>query len=145
MILKLLLKMRRPDHSLYQGCSARECLRCERGFDRFGKQSLLFIPYACAVATLRHGSFTQAAARHMLHRFGKQRMITIPLPGLIERHNEKISALQIFKYRRAVIPAGEGIAERRSQAAERAGLEQKDLDRLRLGLEHLCAKVGRDM
>src|SRR5215468_10092238 len=77
----------------------------------------------------------------MLHRFGKEGMITIPLPGTVQAFQEQVSSLQCFQKRCTVQPARQGIAERPGQAHQETCLQEKASQFLWLGIQHFSHKV----
>ncbi len=59
----------------------------------------------------------------MLHSLGKERVIAIPLPNVIEWDQEQIGVLQLFEHHLTIAPAGDRITERTGQGFEKGRLE----------------------
>ncbi len=81
----------------------------------------------------------------MLHSFGKQRMIAIPLACSIQRVEEKVRLVELGKHLRAILPSSQGITQRAGEAIEQAGLQQKVLQGLWLSVEYIRYQVFENM
>src|SRR6266536_3065353 len=105
-------------------------------FNRFGKHSLLLIPHTCSAIPRTQCFFTKPLSGLGLHSLGEERVIAIPLPKAIERLQKQISVLHCFEELLTLVLPKHGITERSGQTIEYACLEQKDLERFRLGCQH---------
>ena len=81
----------------------------------------------------------------MLHSLGKKCVIAIPLSRVIEWNQEQVSTFQLFEHVLTVVPASNCITKGTRQAVEKGRLQQKLLQRLRLGREHVSNKVLQDV
>src|SRR5947209_2859476 len=81
----------------------------------------------------------------MLHGLGKKRVIAIPLSSVIERNQKQVSSFQLFEHALTIVPAGDRIAEGTRQAVEKGRLQQKLLQRFRLGREYIRNKILQDV
>jgi hypothetical protein len=77
---------------------------------------------------------------------GKQVMVAVPAPVIIERESEQVRALESFKDRlRACFAAGYQIAQRAAQQVEYGGLEEKIFDLLGLAVDRFFQQVIQDL
>ena len=83
---------------------------------------------------MRYDFFSKAGPGFVPGGFGKQGMVTVPLPGIIQWLEEKTGAFQPLEQPTAVIPPGDGIAQGPRQARQQAGAQEEILDGLGLDL-----------
>src|SRR5690242_4404893 len=74
---------------LDQDSSVCVVLSIERGIDRFYMEIMRFVPVRSVRGKRTQSLFTQATTGFGSHRFGKERMIAIPLPGAVERFEKQ--------------------------------------------------------
>jgi hypothetical protein len=73
----------------------------------------------------------QSTAQHL----GKQGVVAIPLPLVIEWNEKQVGMLQVLQQHLAIVPFSHGIAQWPTQAVQDAGLQHKVLDIFWLSLE----------
>ena len=90
--------------------------------DRIGRRTMLLVPLARAPMQRR---YLIGLLRHQMRRenFGKEVVVAIPVPRVIERNDKEVAALQGLQPRVAFLLAGDGIAQRAIQPVENGGLE----------------------
>src|SRR5258708_5767367 len=107
--------------------------------------SVFLVPVAGSTVKFVPALFIQAATSIVLHSFGEEGMIAIPLPGSVKRIEKKIGLIQPREYLCAILATQERITEWGAQTTEQAGLQEKGLQCLRLGVEHVGDQIFNDM
>src|SRR6266513_748951 len=77
-------------------------------------------------------------------QLAEQVVVSIPLMAWVEGDQEVIQALDPVKHRPAVSRARDGVAQRRAEAVEHAGLKQEVQLGLRLLPDHLRCEIVDD-
>src|SRR5258708_10150400 len=72
-------------------------------------------------------------------------MIAVPLPLAIQRYHKYVGLLQPFQHLLATTPLPDSVTQRRREASEDAGAEQKGLHVLRLSSQDLLGQVVQDV
>src|SRR5690242_11570590 len=83
-----------PNKLLNQYHRAGYILRLKGSLDGIPRHLMHLKPEACLARQRLERRWTQATARLLLHSFGEERMIAIPLTSPIERLQEKTRPLQ---------------------------------------------------
>src|SRR5262249_24264954 len=117
-----------------------ELARHEGVMHRFNEEFLLLVPGAGTTMQVRQEfrlGLEQAASEHL----GKQVMIAIPPPLLVQRDHKEIRPFKGLEPRLASRVFGHSLAERGAEALEDRGAQQKRLDRCRLPGENLFGEI----
>src|SRR5436189_5475203 len=101
-------------------------------FHRFTQHALLLMPHAGSAIPRTERLCSKTLPGLGSHGLSEERMIAIPLPGVIERLQEETRVLHCFEQVLATVTLGDDVTERTGQATEHTRLEQKDLERFRL-------------
>ena len=108
--------------------------------DRFGDQSLPLVPLAGPPVQLGH-QISHLSLQSLAQDVGKEMMIAIPAPLLVQGHKEQVGCLECFEYLLALRSLGDRIAQRAGQPVEDGRLQQKCLDLLGLPDEDFFGQV----
>jgi hypothetical protein len=76
---------------------------------------------------------------------GKEVVVAVPDPLVVQPHHEQVAAFQRVEQPGAILPAGDGVAQRPTQAIEHGGLQQERPHRFRLPRQHLLDEVVHDV
>src|SRR6188508_2829654 len=127
-------QLRRSEEVLAGDCTA----------NRFRAVTVGFVPVARPQVQGRH-ELWRLVFQVQAKDIAKEMVIAVPLPPVIEGDQEEVGSLQDFEDGLAVALAGDGIAERRSQAVEDGGANQERPDVVRLPPKHLLYEVIDDV
>ncbi len=98
---------------------------------RLYEETVLLVPLAGVEVEVRNTcgpKLPQPTAQHL----GKQVVVAIPLPPVIERDEEQIGPLHILQQCLTIITSAQSIIQRPAEAIKQAGLQEKALYFLRL-------------
>jgi hypothetical protein len=76
---------------------------------------------------------------------GEQVVVAVPLPAVVERHQEQVGVLQAHEPAPAPRAAGDGVAQRPGESFEDRRLEQEAPDVLGQARQHLLGEVVDDV
>src|SRR5581483_3423834 len=122
---------------LHQASRELEIASSQSGFDGLQRLIVLPIPATGSAIEFLQVLFAQAASGLLLHSLGKKRMVAIPLARSIQRIEEEVCLVEPGKHLRAILSSGQRVTQRSGQTVEQAGLQQKVLQGLRLGMKHV--------
>src|SRR2546423_8147067 len=94
---------------------------CQRMLYRFDKHLLLLVPGTGTTMQLGYQArlrLLQVAGEHL----GKQRMIAVPVPLVVERVHEEVRVVECFQHRLAPFLTGHGVAEWSAEAFKDRGV-----------------------
>ena len=112
-------------------------------FDGLGRLVVAGIPVARP--PVQGGErFRLGALELVAQEFGEEVVIAIPAPLVVQGHQEEVGGQQIFQQGRAAALARDRIAQVAGQPGENRRLQQKGLDRGRLGIQHLFGQIAED-
>ena len=75
------------------------------------------------------------------HHVREEVMVAIPAALVVQWHDEEIALLQRFQEPPAVVPLGDGVAQRAAQPVEDGGTQQEIADICRLASQDLLSQV----
>jgi hypothetical protein len=84
-------------------------------------------------------------AQALLQKFSEKVMVPKPFTVIVERQDEQIGTLKGVEHGAAILPPGDGVAQRSVQAVENGGLLEKTLELHRLALKHFLHQVVGDV
>ncbi len=102
--------------------------------------ALLLVPGAGATVQLWR-PFGVRCFQTSAQQVGEQAVVTVPLALLVQGDQEQIGLLQRRQGGRAVVAAGEGVAQRTGEALQDGGLEQEGLYRWGLAPQYLLGQI----